>query len=89
MVGDRRYRAAARQKVEQVAAKLREMKLADAGALVVPGIEETWYYYAFPREQSSQTYASTKVRKTLDNTRTDLSEVIRTIRDSTFDAGTC
>jgi putative transposase len=43
-------RAAARQKAEQVAAKLREMKLADAAALVVAGIEETLYYYAFPRE---------------------------------------
>jgi transposase-like protein len=26
------------------------MKLADAAALVVAGIEETLYYYAFPRE---------------------------------------
>jgi Transposase, Mutator family len=43
-------RAAARQKAEQVAAKLKEMKLADAAALVVAGIEETLYYYAFPRE---------------------------------------
>jgi len=31
-------RAAARQKAEQVAAKLREMKLADAAAIVVAGI---------------------------------------------------
>jgi transposase-like protein len=43
-------RAAARQKAEQVAVKLKEMKLADAAALVVAGIEETLYYYAFPRE---------------------------------------
>ena len=41
-------RAAVRQKAEQVAAKLREMKLADAAAIVVAGIEETLYYYAFP-----------------------------------------
>jgi hypothetical protein len=34
-------RAAARQKAEQVAARLKEMKLADAAALVVAGIEET------------------------------------------------
>ena len=34
-------RAAARQKAEQVAAKLKEMKLADAAALVLSGIEET------------------------------------------------
>jgi putative transposase len=38
-------RAAARQKAEQVAAKLKEMKLADAAALVLAGIEETLYYY--------------------------------------------
>src|SRR5208283_2642162 len=43
-------RAAARQKAEQVAAKLKEMKLADAAALVAAGIEETLYYYVFPRE---------------------------------------
>lgn len=43
-------RAAARQKAEQVAAKLKEMKLTDAAALVVAGIEETVFYYAFPRE---------------------------------------
>src|SRR6202047_1798138 len=43
-------RAAARQKAEQVVAKLKEMKLADAAALVVAGIEETLYYYTFPRE---------------------------------------
>src|SRR5215467_3395378 len=43
-------RAAARQKAEQVAAKLKEMKLADAAALVMSGIEETLYYYAFPSE---------------------------------------
>ncbi len=33
-----------RQKAEQVAAKLKEMKLADAAALVVAGIEETLFY---------------------------------------------
>src|SRR3974377_1751695 len=43
-------RAAARQKAEQVAVKLREMKLVDAAALVLAGIEETLYYYTFPRE---------------------------------------
>jgi transposase-like protein len=43
-------RAAARQKAEQVAAKLKEMKLADAAAIVAAGIEETLYYYAFPSE---------------------------------------
>ena len=43
-------RAAARQKAEQVVAKLKEMKFADAAGLVVAGIEETLYYYAFPRE---------------------------------------
>jgi len=46
----RSNRAAARQKAEQVVAKLKEMKLADAAAIVVAGIEETLYYYAFPRE---------------------------------------
>jgi transposase-like protein len=30
--------------------KLKEMKLADAAALVVAGIAETLFYYAFPRE---------------------------------------
>jgi transposase-like protein len=43
-------RAAARQKAEQVVAKLKEMKLADAAALLSAGIEQTLYYYAFPRE---------------------------------------
>jgi putative transposase len=33
-----------------VAVKLKEVKLADAAALVVAGIEETLYYYAFPSE---------------------------------------
>jgi hypothetical protein len=42
--------AAARQKAEQVASKLKEMKLADAAALVLSGIDETLYYYAFPSE---------------------------------------
>jgi hypothetical protein len=40
-------RAAARQKGEQVAAKRQEMKLADAAALVLSGIEETLFYYLF------------------------------------------
>jgi putative transposase len=44
-------RVAARQKAEQVVAKLKEMKLTDAVALVVAGVEETLYCYAFPREQ--------------------------------------
>ncbi len=43
-------RAAARQKAEQRVAKLKEMKLADAAALVIAGIEETLYYSAFPQE---------------------------------------
>jgi len=43
-------RAAAREKAEQVVTKLKEMKLADAAALAVADIEETLYYYAFPRE---------------------------------------
>ena len=43
-------RAAARQKAELVAAKLKEMKLADAAALVLAGIDETLYYYVFPSE---------------------------------------
>jgi len=43
-------RAAARQKAEQVAAKLKEMKLADAAEIVRAGIEETLFYYQFPRE---------------------------------------
>ena len=43
-------RVAARQKAEQVAIKLKEMKLADAAELVRQGIEETLYYYLFPRE---------------------------------------
>jgi putative transposase len=43
-------RAAARQKAEQVVAKLRKMKLADAAEIVRTGIEETLYYYGFPRE---------------------------------------
>ena len=43
-------RAAARQKAEQVAAKLREKKLADAAEPMRRGIEETLFYYAFLRE---------------------------------------
>jgi putative transposase len=43
-------RAAARQKAEQVAVKLKERKLADAAALVLSGIDETLSYYAFPSE---------------------------------------
>ncbi len=46
----RENRAAARQKAEQVAPKLKEMKLTDAAALVVAGNEETLYYFMFPRE---------------------------------------
>jgi putative transposase len=42
-------RAAARQKAAQ-AVKLKEMKLADAAELLRQGIEETLFYYAFPRE---------------------------------------
>ena len=43
-------RTAARQKAEQVAVNLKEMKLADAATLLLAGIEETLYYYTFPRE---------------------------------------
>src|ERR1700722_3440709 len=43
-------RVAARQKAEQVVPKLKEMKLANAAELVQAGIEETLFYYAFPRE---------------------------------------
>ena len=43
-------RAAARQKAELVVAKLKEMKLADAAALVLAGIDETLYYCVFPSE---------------------------------------
>jgi putative transposase len=39
-------RAAARQKAEQVAVKLKEMKLANTAELVRNGIEETLFYYA-------------------------------------------
>ena len=41
-------RAAARQKAEQVAAKLREMKLADAAALLSAGIERRRRPYPNP-----------------------------------------
>jgi len=37
-------------KVKEVAAKVKEMKPADAAALVVAGIQETLFSYAFPRE---------------------------------------
>ncbi|MBI3886115.1 MAG: transposase, partial [Opitutae bacterium] len=43
-------RAAARAKVLQVVAKLQEMKLPAAAALVQAHIEETFSYYAFPSE---------------------------------------
>jgi transposase-like protein len=43
-------RASARTKVVQVVAKLREMKLPAAAALVATGCEETFSYYAFPSE---------------------------------------
>jgi putative transposase len=39
-------REAARQKAEQVAVKLKEMKLANTAELVRNGIEETLFYYA-------------------------------------------
>ena len=48
---DRLCQAQRYERTERVVAKLKEMKLADAAALVVTGIEETlYYYYAFPRE---------------------------------------
>jgi transposase-like protein len=37
-------------RAEQVITKLKEMKLANAADLVRAGIEETLFYYAFPRE---------------------------------------
>ncbi len=43
-------KAAAQEKARAVVAKLREMKLAKAAALVEEGVEETMSYYAFPRE---------------------------------------
>lgn len=43
-------RAAAQEKARQVAAKLREMKLPAAAALIEGSIHETLSYYAFPRE---------------------------------------
>ncbi|HVB39388.1 MAG TPA: transposase, partial [Terriglobales bacterium] len=43
-------REAARVKATQVAAKLREMRLGKAAAMVEAGIEETFSYYAFPSE---------------------------------------
>jgi len=43
-------RTAARQKADQVALKLKEMKLAEAAELLRGGIDETLFYYAFPRE---------------------------------------
>ena len=43
-------REAARVKAAQVVAKLREMKLGAAAALVEGSIEETFSYYAFPSE---------------------------------------
>ena len=43
-------RAAAEEKVAQVARKLQEMKLRDAAALVKQGIGETLAYRAYPRE---------------------------------------
>jgi transposase-like protein len=42
--------AAAVEKARAVVAKLREMKLAKAAAIVEEGVEETLSYYAFPRE---------------------------------------
>ncbi len=43
-------RAAAEQKSKQVVTKLREMKLPGAAALIENSIDETFSYYAFPRE---------------------------------------
>jgi transposase-like protein len=58
-------RAAARQKAELVAAKLGEMKLADAAALVAAGIEETLYYYVFPRKHWRCLRTSNPLERTL------------------------
>ena len=43
-------RAAAREKAAQVAAKLREMRLPQAAAMIETGIEETLSYTSFPPE---------------------------------------
>jgi transposase-like protein len=43
-------KAAAREKAKAVVAKLREMKLGKASALVDEGVEESLSYYDFPRE---------------------------------------
>jgi len=43
-------RAAARRKAVRVAAKLKEMKLADAAALVLAGIDETLYCHTLHRQ---------------------------------------
>jgi transposase-like protein len=43
-------RAAAVEKARAVVAKLRELKLSKAAAMVEEGVEETMSYYAFPRE---------------------------------------
>ena len=44
----RKIAQAAKEKAEQVVAKLKEMKLAKAAEIVVTGIEETLYYFSFP-----------------------------------------
>ena len=43
-------RQAAAEKAKVVVAKLQEMKLGKAAAVVAEGVEETLSYYAFPRE---------------------------------------
>ncbi|MHB8734755.1 MAG: transposase, partial [Terriglobales bacterium] len=43
-------RLAAQEKAHQVAAKLREMQLPQAAAMLEAGIDETLSYCAFPRE---------------------------------------
>ena len=46
---DQTWRTVRSKEAERVTAKLREMKLADAAALAVAGVEET-LYFAFPHE---------------------------------------
>jgi putative transposase len=62
-------RAAARQKAEQVAVKLKGMKLANAAALVLAGIEETLYYYAFPREHRQSLRTNNPLERLLREVR--------------------
>jgi putative transposase len=68
-------RASARQKAEQVVAKLKEMKLADAAEWVRGGIEGTLFYYLFSREQ----WRSLRTNNPLDRIRRELRRRPRTV----------